>query len=636
MTDVRKEDIQKADLTVPVVVDGSGTIIDGRHRVLKARSEGIVEIEVIRPFAAEIVAAQTPQVHDYTSTQVDLPAPEAKEITAFAAKIPDEALYTEPNDDSYGRETEPHITVKYGLKTNDPADVAPIISNHSPIKAKMGKVSLFEGEKYDVVKVEVESAELKNLNKKIADEADIALPEGESFEYTPHVTIAYVKPGEGKKYIADNTLEGKEIVFDTITVSTKDGKKHQIKMEGTQSAEYIPKHPVAYSKAKPSPYFDITEDALDVPLADIKPRNPITTEEDQQKLGRGKEKMLAAKDGKGEKRSPITAYKREDGQLVILDGNTTYHNLKELGEVSVPVVIKKTLKQQNVKNLDDVYTQAKEAKPAVEKMTEDFATETGGTAHFRPNKELKSRARAEEKVGIYGTFARLKDIIASTISFKTEAEMRKALKTFEEKHAVMELKDRFKTPMPTGYKDISMTVRMPNGHLTEVQFSTDAMVEAKNGAGHVIYDLLREVKSLSRPGAQAIDDRLTKLSNDFYSASSNALSSEMVSEVKSISEALGEGAMKTLLSPSSLNNFRDLSSQTKGVPSESKNLSAINVPVLDGKAELPYTGTVTSEQEDVKSKVWTPEEIKSLNPVALRKLAIETGVADIKIKKPRL
>lgn len=604
--------------------------------LMKAAQEiGITDIENKKPkeIRAEIVAAQTPQVHDYTSTQVDLPAPEAKEITAFAAKIPDEALYTEPNDDSYGRETEPHITVKYGLKTNDPADVAPIISNHSPITAKMGKVSLFEGEKYDVVKVEVDSTELKNLNKKIAAEADISLPEGESFEYTPHVTIAYVKPGEGKKYVADNTLEGKEIVFDTITVSTKDGKKHQIKMEGAQSAEYSPRTTMAYSKAKPSPYFDITEDALDVPLADIKPRNPITTKEDQEKLVRGKEKMLAAKEGTDARRAPIQVYRRADGQMVVIDGNTTYHNLKELGEVSVPVVIKKTLKQQNVKNLDDVYAQAEEAKPVVEKMTEDFAAETGGTAHFRPNKALKGRARAEEKVGIYGTFARLKDIIASTIAFKNEAQMRKALKSFEEKHAVMELKDRFRQPIPTGYKDISMTVRMPNGHLTEVQFSTDLMVEAKNGAGHVIYDLLREVKSLKRPGAQAIDDRLTKLSNDFYSASSNALSSEMVSEVKSISEALGEGAMKTLLSPSSLNNFRDLSSQTKGVPSESKNLSAINVPVLDGKAELPYTGTVTSEQEDVKSKVWTPEEIKSLNPVALRKLAIETGVADIKNKK---
>ena len=111
-----------------------------------------------------------------------------------------------------------------------------------------------------------------------------------------------------------------------------------------------------YSKAKPSLYFDVTEDAIDVPLADIRPRNPITSTEDQAKLVRGREKMALAKEGKTPKRAPISVYKRADGQMVVVDGNTTYHALQEMGETSVPVVVKKTLKQQNVKNLDDVYS----------------------------------------------------------------------------------------------------------------------------------------------------------------------------------------------------------------------------------------------------------------------------------------
>ena len=416
------------------------------------------------------------------------------------------------------------------------------------------------------------------------------------------------------------------------------GKYSDLLPEG-QKIQEVPERraseqPTVYSKAKPSPYFDVSEDAVEVPLADIKPRNVISQAEDIEKLARGKEKMAMAKEGKGQKRAPISVYKREDGTLVVLDGNTTYHALKDMGEVSAPVVIKKTLKQQNAASLDDIYAQAQEAKPVIEKMTEDFAAEMGGTAHFRKDKTLKDRGRAQDKVTSYGAVDRLKDVLATTISFKTEAEMRAALNVFDEQQAVMDIEDSFANPLPTGYKDISMVVRAPNGHLVEIQFSTDEMVAKKNGPGRVIYGLLREVESLNRAGAREIAERLTSLSNDFYSASSNALSSEMVVEVKSISDALGEGSIKTLLSPSSLNNFRDLSSNTKGVPSEFKNLSAISTPVLDNKAELPYSESILPDAESVKSKTWTAESLKKLNPVELRDVAKGLGVKDLKSKKP--
>ncbi len=171
-------------------------------------------------------------VHDHSSTQVDFPAKESEEIRTFASKIPDEDLYTDPQDDSYGREDAPHITVKYGLKTNDPSDIAKIIEAHPPITVKMSDVSIFEDDKFDVVKVDVDSPALRALNKKIEKEADISLPADQTYDYSPHATIAYVKPGQGKKYIGDKRFAGKEITFDTLTVSTRDGKMHQIPLKG--------------------------------------------------------------------------------------------------------------------------------------------------------------------------------------------------------------------------------------------------------------------------------------------------------------------------------------------------------------------------------------------------------------------
>lgn len=198
-------------------------------------------------------------VHDYGSTQVNLPEEPAKAIKDFGKKISEEDLYIDPEDDSYGREDKPHITVRYGLETTSPKDVEPAFKDIGPIKVKFGKVSIFETDKYGVVKVDVESPDLEEANKKVGE--TVELP-GETFkDYKPHATIAYVKKGEGKKYIGDKSLEGKEIVIDSIFLSAKDGKMHEIKLKPTPSPE---KTDVALegkgvedkSKAKISYYLD--------------------------------------------------------------------------------------------------------------------------------------------------------------------------------------------------------------------------------------------------------------------------------------------------------------------------------------------------------------------------------------------
>jgi len=53
--------------------------------------------------------SDSPAEHKFSSTQVNLPAEVADRIVAFGKRIPDADLADN------GRETEPHITVKYGL-----------------------------------------------------------------------------------------------------------------------------------------------------------------------------------------------------------------------------------------------------------------------------------------------------------------------------------------------------------------------------------------------------------------------------------------------------------------------------------------------------------------------------------------
>lgn len=190
--------------------------------------------------------------HDYSSTQVNLPKSEADEVRKVAAKIPDADIYTDPKDPSFGREENPHVTVKYGLHTADPKEVEPLIKGIGPITAKIGKVSIFENDGFDVVKADVNSPQLHALNKKIAEGTKVTDTHP---DYKPHVTIAYVKKGMGEKYIGDKSLEGKEITFDTLTFSGKDGKEHPFKLTGTPKTDSVSKEslPTPKKPAKPEP-----------------------------------------------------------------------------------------------------------------------------------------------------------------------------------------------------------------------------------------------------------------------------------------------------------------------------------------------------------------------------------------------
>jgi len=165
--------------------------------------------------------------YDYSSTQIDIPQEDAGAIKALGAQIPDSEIYEDPTDPTLGRETNPHVTVKYGLHTANAKDVAPLLKDIGPIKAKMGRVSIFEADDYDVVKVDIESEDLRALNKKISDNLDVTDTHP---KYQPHATIAYVKKGEGEKYIGNAALEGREIVIDALTFSSKDGKMYKLKL----------------------------------------------------------------------------------------------------------------------------------------------------------------------------------------------------------------------------------------------------------------------------------------------------------------------------------------------------------------------------------------------------------------------
>lgn len=100
--------------------------------------------------------------------------------------IDEEDIYNEP---SYGRETEPHVTILYGLHgyiTDE--EIEKQIYKMSIPDIKLKSVSLFTGN-FDVLKFDVDSQDMVELNKTFKEQ----FPNTNTFNYVPHCTIAYLK-----------------------------------------------------------------------------------------------------------------------------------------------------------------------------------------------------------------------------------------------------------------------------------------------------------------------------------------------------------------------------------------------------------------------------------------------------------
>jgi hypothetical protein len=82
---------------------------------------------------------------------------------------------------------------------------------------KLGKLDLFRHRDQDVLKVNVHSPDLEHVNNVVKK-----LPNSFSFpNYNPHVTVAYLKPGTGEKYLSlKNPLEGRETTLSGLVFST--------------------------------------------------------------------------------------------------------------------------------------------------------------------------------------------------------------------------------------------------------------------------------------------------------------------------------------------------------------------------------------------------------------------------------
>lgn len=157
--------------------------------------------------------------YKFGCVMIYLDIPNWNEIISF---INPEDIY-HPEDPSKGLETDPHVTVLYGLHdTVSDSDIQEVVNqiDSSKLNLKINGIGVFENKDFDVVKFNVESDYLHQVNSMFR-----SLPYSSDYpDYKPHITIAYVKPGAGKKY-EDNSFKYELSNIDKLVYSRPNDEK---------------------------------------------------------------------------------------------------------------------------------------------------------------------------------------------------------------------------------------------------------------------------------------------------------------------------------------------------------------------------------------------------------------------------
>jgi len=148
-----------------------------------------------------------------------------------AGGIDPKDVYVKPYDDSYGLEDNPHVTVLYGIHEDeiDPEVVLGVIQDDmAPVTVIIKEIGMFENEEYDVVKYDVP------VTEELQRYRDLLMSKFENTQtfpdYHPHITLAYLNKGEGKKYVK-KLEEPFEVTFDKGVYSFHNEEDETIRKE---------------------------------------------------------------------------------------------------------------------------------------------------------------------------------------------------------------------------------------------------------------------------------------------------------------------------------------------------------------------------------------------------------------------
>lgn len=125
---------------------------------------------------------------------------ESPDWPKFVRRVVKEEDIYESQGDDYGYEDDAHLTVLFGIHDDEVKheQIFDVIRNIPELRIGIQEIGIFENDEYDVVKLNVPRQKyLLDLHERFKE-----FPHTLTFkDYNPHMTIAYVQKGKGKKYV---------------------------------------------------------------------------------------------------------------------------------------------------------------------------------------------------------------------------------------------------------------------------------------------------------------------------------------------------------------------------------------------------------------------------------------------------
>jgi len=144
-------------------------------------------------------------------------------------------VYEDPDDDSFGFEDEPHVTLLYGLHDEvTDEEVKGVLDKFEFKPITLSKLSLFDNPDYDVLKFDIGNDGGGHILYEVNKELKKFPFTSDYPDYHPHSTVAYLKPKTGKKWVEKIDAKGFEVTPKFAVYSKPNEKKSKFKIRISQ------------------------------------------------------------------------------------------------------------------------------------------------------------------------------------------------------------------------------------------------------------------------------------------------------------------------------------------------------------------------------------------------------------------
>jgi hypothetical protein len=168
-------------------------------------------------------------VYKFSSVQLNFDSQISSLVQQFGnILLPEPYLYFDERGEG-GRENQIHCTVLYGIESASSIKARKVLKSVNEFEVELGDISFFEQNENDVMKIEVHSEYLHQINSLLRNGVDY---QNNYPNYEPHCTVAYIQKNVKEKMKYDKSyFKGLKQIVRDLEFSSKDGSREMISLK---------------------------------------------------------------------------------------------------------------------------------------------------------------------------------------------------------------------------------------------------------------------------------------------------------------------------------------------------------------------------------------------------------------------